>query len=69
MGRIQEEIFWIVVVLLLVFLGVVAYEWITTLVSSADNTHPLLKSIELDGCSAYKLNHYGGKTLTNCHGL
>jgi hypothetical protein len=69
MGRVQEEIFWIVVVLVLVFIGVVAYEWSTTLVSPADNTHPLLKSFELDGCSAYKVNHYGGKILTNCHGL
>jgi hypothetical protein len=69
MGRVQEEIFWIVVLLLLVFIGVVAYDGITTPDSPADNLHPLIKSFELDVCSAYKVNHYGEKILTNCHGL
>jgi hypothetical protein len=69
MGRVQEEIFWIVVLLLVVFIGVIAYVVITTPDSPADNLHPLIKSLELDVCSTYKVNYYGEKILTNCPGL
>jgi hypothetical protein len=69
MGRVQEEIFWIVVLLLVVFIGVIAYVVITTPDSPADNLHPLIKSLELDVCSTYKVNDYGEKILTNCPGL
>jgi hypothetical protein len=66
MGRVQEEIFWIVVLLLVVFIGVVAYVVITIPDSPADNFHPWIQFFESDVCSTYKVNSYGEKILTNC---
>jgi hypothetical protein len=69
MGRVREEMFWMVVLLLSVLIGVVAYVGTTIPGSPADNPHPLIQSFESDVCSAYKVNHYGETILTNCHGL
>ena len=69
MGRVREEIFWLVVVLLSVIIGVVAYVDTTTPASLTDNPHPWIQLFESDVCSAYKLNPYGERMVTNCHRL
>ena len=69
MGRVREEIFWLVVVLLSVLLSVVAFVDTTTPGSSTDNPHPWIQLLESEVCSAYKLNPYGERMVTNCHTL
>ena len=68
MDRVGEEIFWIVVVLLSVLIGVVAYVGTTTTDSPADNSYQLIRPFELDRCADYKVNYNGQKSFTNCHG-
>jgi hypothetical protein len=67
MGRVREEIFWLVMVLLSVLLGVVAFVDTTTPGSSTDNPHPWIQLFESQVCPAYKLNPYGKEMVTNCH--
>jgi hypothetical protein len=69
MDRVREEILWIVVVLLSVLIGVVAYVDTTTPASPTDNPHPWIQLFESEVCSAYKLNSYGERMVTNCHRL
>jgi hypothetical protein len=68
MGRVREEIFWIVV-LLSVLLGVVAFVDTITPDLPTDNPHPWIQVFESEVCSAYKLNPYGKRMVTNCHRL
>jgi len=69
MDRVREEIFCIVVVLLSVLLGVVAYVDTNTPDVATDNLHPWIQLFESDVCSAVKLNPYGERMVTNCHRL
>jgi hypothetical protein len=64
MDRVQAEIFRIVVLLLFVLIGLVAYVGTITPHAPADNRHPLIPSLEVAGCTAYKVNYDGAKTLT-----
>jgi hypothetical protein len=66
MHRVRAEIFWIVVLLLSVLIGVVVYVGTTTPDSPAEQHHPWIQSFESDVCSAYKVNHYGETIFRNC---
>jgi hypothetical protein len=69
MDRVREKIFWIVVILLSVFLGVAPFVDTTTPDSPTNNLHPWIQLFESGVCSGYKLNSYGEKIATNCHRL
>jgi hypothetical protein len=69
MARVREEMFWIVVLLLFVLIGVVAYIVTITPGSPANNPYPWIQFFESDVCSTYKVNSYGEMILTNCDGF